>query len=59
MFVKDFMALLLPRELGLNNNSSTDTYNSAGGVSANDIIDGNIRDLKIKFGTDYIPIENH
>ena len=59
MFVKDFMALLLPRELGLNNNSSTDTYNSAGGVSANDIIDGNIRDLKIKFGIDYIPIENH
>ena len=59
MFVKDFMALLLPRELGLNNNSSTDTYNSAGSVSANDIIDGNIRDLKIKFGIDYIPIENH
>ena len=53
------MALLLPRELGLNNNSPTDTYNSAGGISANDIIDGNIRDLKIKFGIDYIPIENH
>ena len=45
--------------MGLNNNSSTDTYNNAGGLSANDIIDGNIRDLKIKFGIDNIPIENH
>ena len=39
-------------------NSSTDTYNNAGGLSANDIIDKNIRDLKIKFGIDNIPIEN-
>ena len=45
--------------MGLKNNSSTDTYNNAGGLSANDIIDANIRDLKITFGIDNIPIENH
>ena len=56
---KRFYASVITRELGLNNNSSTDTYNNAGGLSANDIIDGNIRDLKIKFGIDNIPIENH
>ena len=43
----------------MNNNSSTDTYNNAGGLSANDIIDKNIRDLKIKFGIHNIAIENH
>ena len=43
----------------MNDNSSTDTYNNAGGLSANDIIDGNIIDLKIKFGIDSIPTENH
>ena len=43
----------------MNNKSSTDTYNNAGGLSANDIIDKNIRDLKIKFGIDNIPIEIH
>ena len=56
---KRFYASVITRELGLNNNSSTDTYNNVGGLSANDIIDGNITDLKIKFGTDKIPIENH
>ena len=56
---KRFYASVITRELGLNNNSSTDTYNNAGGLSANDIIDKNIRDLKIKFGIDNIPIENH
>ena len=56
---KIFYASVITRELGLNNNSSTDTYKNAGGLSANDIIDGNIRDLKIKFGIDNIPIENH
>ena len=45
--------------MGLNNNSSTNIYNNTGGLSANDIIDKNIRDLKIKFGIDNIPIENH
>ena len=40
----------ISRELGLNNNLSTDTYNNAGGLSANDIIDKSIRDLKIKIG---------
>ena len=49
---KRFHASVITRELGLNNNSSTDNYNNAGGLSANDIIDKNIRDLKIKFGTD-------
>ena len=42
-----------------NNNSSTDTYKNAGGLFANGIIDGIIRDLKIRFGIDNIPIENH
>ena len=56
---KRFYASVITRELGLNNNSSLDTYKIAGGLSANNIIDGNIRDLKIKFGIDHIPIENH
>ena len=56
---KRFYASVITREMGLNNNSPTDTYNNAGGLSANDITDGNIRDLKIKFGIDNIPIENH
>ena len=43
----------------MSENSSTDTYNNTGGLSTNDIIDKNIRDLKIKFGIDNIPIENH
>ena len=45
LFVKNFMVLLLLENW---DNSSTDTYNNAGGLSANDIIDKNIRDLKIK-----------
>ena len=44
--------------LGLNNNSSTDTYNNAGGLCANDI-DKTARDLKIEFVIDNIPIENN
>ena len=56
---KRFYVSVITRELGLNNNSSTNTYNIADGLSVNDIIDGNIRDLKIKFGIDNIPIENH
>ena len=56
---KRFYASAITRELGLNNNSSTDTYNSAGGLSANGIIDKNISDLKIKLGIDGIRIENH
>ena len=43
----------------MNNNSSTDTYNNGSGLSPNDVIDRNIRDLKIKFGIGNIPIENH
>ena len=56
---KRFYVSVITRELGLNNNLSTDTYKNAGDLSANDIIDGNIRDLKIKFGIENIPIENH
>ena len=56
---KRFYGSVITRQLGLNNNSSTNIYNNAGGLSANDIIDKNIRDLKIKFGIDNIPIENH
>ena len=56
---KRFYASVITRELGLNSDSSTDTYKNAGGLSANDVIDVNIRDLKIKFGIDNIPIENH
>ena len=44
---KRFYASVITRELGLNNSSSTDTYNDAGGLSANGIIDGNIRYFKI------------
>ena len=43
----------------MNNNSSADTSNNAGGLSANHIIDRYIRDLKNKFGIETIPIENH
>ena len=56
---KRLYASAIPRELGLKNNSSTDTYKNAGGLSANGIINGNIRDLKTKFGIDNISIANH
>ena len=56
---KRFYATVIIRELGLNSNSSTDTYNNASSLSANDIIDKNIRDLKIKSDIINIPIEKH
>ena len=56
---KRFYTSGITRELGLNNNSSTDTYNNTGGLSANDIIDKNIIDLKIKFSIENIPIKNY
>ena len=59
MFLKRSYASVITRELRLNNNSSTDTYNSAGGLSTNYITDKNTRDLKIKFGIDNIPIESY
>ena len=34
---KRFYASVITRELGLNNNSSTDTYNNAGGLFENQI----------------------
>ena len=45
--------------MGLNNNSSIDTYKNVRGLSENEIIDKNIRDLKIKFGIDSIPNKNN
>ena len=59
LVLKRFHVSVITRELGLNNNSSTDTHDNAGGLSANDIIGKNITDLKIKFGIDNISIENH
>ena len=56
---KRFYASVITRKVGLNKNSSADTYNNTGGLSANDVIDKNIKDLKIKFGIGNIPIENH
>ena len=44
----------------MNYHSSTDAYNIAGGLSASDMINKKlIRDLKIKFSIDNVPIENH
>ena len=55
---KRFYTSVVTRKLGLNNNLSTDTCNNAGSLSANDITDKNIRDLKIKFGINTVLIEN-
>ena len=46
-------------ELGLNNNSSLNTYIIINNLSANDIINKNIRELKIRFRIDNIAVENH
>ena len=59
MFVKDFMPLLLLRNWDWIKTHQQILKNKTGGLSANDIIDKNIRDLKIKFGIDNVPIENH
>ena len=45
--------------MGLNKNSPTGTYKNIEGLSANEIIHNNFRDLKIKFGIGNIPIENY
>ena len=42
----------------MNKISSTHTSNNTDDLSANDIIDKNIRNLKIKFGIHNIPIKN-
>ena len=39
---KRFYTSVITRELGLNKNSSADTYNNSGGLFINDIIDKNI-----------------
>ena len=44
---KRFYASVITRELTLNNNSSTDIYNNTDGLSANDIIDKNMRNWKL------------
>lgn len=46
------------KELGLYNNSSTNPYSKINNLLANDIINKNIKDLKITFGIGNIPIEN-
>ena len=56
---KILYTFVITRELGLNNDSSTDTYINSAGLSANDIFDKNIRDLKIKFGIHNISTENN
>ena len=56
---KRFYVSVVTRESGLSNNSSTDTYKNERGLPANDIIDKNVENLKIKFGIDNILIENH
>ena len=56
---KRFYAYVITREFGLNNNSPTDTYNNASSFSAKEMIDKNVRDLKIKFGIGKIPIKTY
>ena len=56
LLFKRFYVSVITRELRLDNNSSTDTYKIPGGLSANDSIGENIKDLKIKFGTENIPV---
>ena len=43
---KKIHASVITRELGLNNNSPTDTCNNPSGFYVNDIIDKNLGDLK-------------
>ena len=45
--IQRFYASVITIELGLNNDLSTDTYNNGAGLSANDIINKNIRNLKL------------
>ena len=53
---KRFYASVVAKKLGFNKNSHTDTYSKINKLSVNDIIDKSIKDLKIKFGIDSIPI---
>ena len=55
---KRFYAFVITRELGLNNNSSTDTTTPVAYLQMISLIK-NIRYLKTKFGIDNIPIENY
>ena len=54
-----FHASVILKELGLDNKSFTDTYNKINNLSAEETIGKNVRAMKIKFGIDNIPIENH
>ena len=58
LFVTDFVSLIF-KELGFNNILSTDIYNKISKLSPVDIIDKSIRELKIKFGIEDVPIENN
>ena len=58
LFVTDFVSLIF-KELGFNNISSTDIYDKISKLSPVDIIDKSIRELKIKFGIEDVPIENN
>ena len=58
VWIKSY-ASITAKELGLINNSDTDTYNKIKNLSANNIIDENIRDLKNKLGLAKFDIENH
>ena len=54
-----FHASVILSELGLDNKSFTDTYNKINNLSAEETIGKNVRAMKIKFGIENIPIENH
>ena len=59
LFVKRFYASVIDTELGLCNNSSTDTYAKIKSLFANHIINKNLSDLTTRFCIADILIENH
>ena len=56
---KKFMPLLLLENWDWIETPQQILKNKTGGLSANDIIDKNIKDLEIEFGIDNVPIEKH
>ena len=56
---KRLNVFFIAKELGPNNKPFTGTYDKINNLSANDIIEKDIRYLKIKFSIDNIPIENN
>ena len=59
LFVKRFYASVIATELGLRNNSSTDSYAKIKSLFANHIINKNLSDLTTRFCIADILIENH